>query len=105
MILRRLIRKAQDLFINLNQFEREDLEASFFHKLALDGLRDCFAEFEDSAGNGPAALERRVCPANEKHTRGGNDDSADGNYGTFGIFPVLHQTRSHAALLLDTDVI
>src|SRR5579864_9351355 len=94
MILRRLMGKAQDFLINLNQFEREDLDASFFHKLALNGLRDRFAELEDSAGNGPAALERRVRPANEKHTRAGNDYSADGDYRTLGIFPVLHHTRT-----------
>src|SRR5579859_2238785 len=105
MILRRLIGKAQDFLINLNQFEREDLDASFFHEFALNSLRDCFAELKDSAGNGPAALERRVRPANEKHTRAGNYYSADGDNRTLGIFPVLHQTRSHAALLLHTDVI
>src|SRR5579864_544102 len=98
MILRRLMGKAQDFLINLNQFEREDLDASFFHELALNGLRDCFAELEDSAGNGPAALERRVRPANEKHTRAGNDYSADGDNRALGIFSVLHQTRPRSII-------
>ena len=105
MILRRLIGKAQDFLINLNQFKRADLDASFFHKLTLNGLHDCFAEFEDSTGDGPAALERRLAAADEEHTRAGNDYSADGDYRTLGIFPVLHETRTHAAGLLDTDVI
>ena len=94
MISRRLVGKAQDFLINLNQFEGADLDASFLHKLALKGLRDCFAKFEYSAGNGPAALERRLGAANQEHTRAGNDDSADGDYGTLGIFPVFRQTRT-----------
>ena len=94
MILRRLVGKAQDFLINLNQFERADLDASFFHKLALNGLCDCFAEFEYSAGNGPAALKRRLSAADEEHARAGNDDSADGDYGTLGILPVFRQTRT-----------
>src|SRR6185437_332355 len=106
MILRRLIGEAQNFLVNFDQSESVHPDARFLHELALNGLRDCFAELEYSAGNGPAALERRLGPANEKHTRVGNNDSADRDYRTFGIFPVFCQTRtSTAALLLDTDVI
>ncbi len=94
MILRRLIGKAQHFLINFDQFERTNLDASFFHKLALDGLCDCFAELEDSAGNGPASLKRRLGAADKEHTRVGNDYSANGDYGTLGIFPVFRQTRT-----------
>jgi len=105
MILRRLIGKAQDFLINLNQFERADLNASFFHKLALNGLRDCFTELEDSAGDGPAALKRRLSPANEEHARVGDNHSANGDYRTLGILPVVCHEHSLAGLLLETDVI
>src|SRR6185437_14202835 len=99
MILRRLIVKAQDFLINLNQFEGTDLDARFLHKLALNGLGDCFAEFEDSTGDGPAAFKRRLGAADEERTRAGNDYSADGDYGTLGIFPVFSHERSLAGII------
>jgi hypothetical protein len=58
------------------EFDGLDLEAGLLARLAHHGLVQAFAEFDESAGNGPAALHGLAASLDEKDAALVHDDGA-----------------------------
>ena len=93
MVLHALFWIAQDAVVDAEQVGGLDDESGFFAGLADGGFADEFSDFEDSSGNGPLSLQRRVSAFDEEDAGvlDGlfDDDGADTDQREFGEF-ALH---------------